>query len=86
MESGSGGDRDRSACIWTGWGIGSLLLVYFGFPALWVWPLAQIWPTAHSASPPDWVLWLVTPIGWLMQRVPAYKEWVEWGLKLLGIE
>ena len=33
----------RSLGSYAGWGLGGLILVYFGFPALWIWPIWKVY-------------------------------------------
>ncbi len=74
--------RERGGASWAGWGLGGVVLVYFGFPALWVWPFVKI----YGVGPyPAWTEYMGLPIQWLGNHVPAYREWVVWGMKLLGL-
>lgn len=73
---------DRSASSWWGWCVGLLLLVYFGFPALWIAPIDRL----YAGYPPDHLIVIAMPIWFLMDHIPGYRDWVEWGLALLGIK
>jgi hypothetical protein len=63
------------------WSFGGLVAVYFGFPALWIWPISKVygWPG------PDWVMILTVPHVLLAYAIPWYQTWVNWGLALFGI-
>jgi hypothetical protein len=74
----------RAPCDWgesLSWSFGGLVAVYFGFPAVWVWPIWKV----YGWAAPDWALALSLPVGWLGQALPWYKNWVDWGLALFGI-
>jgi hypothetical protein len=66
---------------WLSWCFGGLVLVYFGFPAVWIWPIWKVygWP------PPDWAVGLILPVAWLADALPWYQNWLSWGLALFGI-
>ena len=66
---------------WLSWCFGGLVAVYFGFPALWLWPIWKV----YGMSPPDWLGILIRPHGWIGNVIPWYVEWVDWGLALFGI-
>jgi hypothetical protein len=74
-------ERDAGRGSWAGWGLGGLVVVYFGFPAVWMWPFWMV----YRYDPPRWIEVLVSPIIWLAALFPLYGKWVEWGGKLLGI-
>lgn len=74
--------RDKTAGGWTSWGFGFVVLTYFGFPAMWYWPF---WMIHKPDDPPEWMLMLFVPIGWLWDTFPLYADWVSWGVELLGI-
>lgn len=78
----SGGHGGTAASV-----AGGIVLIYFGFPALWYWPIWKFLGGGASTSitPPEWVLYFLLPIGWLGEVFPAYGEWVEWGGKALGM-
>ena len=72
----------RSLGSYAGWGLGGLILVYFGFPALWFWPIWKVYGGIY----PQWMDSIFTPVAWLSRRFSFYQEWVEWGGELLGIK
>jgi hypothetical protein len=75
-------DRGRSTGSWAGWGFGGLIIIYFGFPALWIWPLWKV----YGATPPRWLEPIGIPVSWLAQQFPMYQQWIQWGADLLGIK
>lgn len=75
-------DRGRSIGSYAGWGLGGLVIVDFGFPALWYWPIWKV----YGLNQPQWLETLFSPLVWLMEQFPIYRHWVLWGYDLLGIK
>ncbi len=75
-------DERPSTGSYAGWGLGGLILVYFGFPALWIWPIWKV----YGMRPPQWFDILLAPLVWLAERLPIYGDWVDWGIELFGIK
>jgi hypothetical protein len=65
-----------------GRGLGGVVFIYFGFPALWFWPIWKV----YGFDPPPWLHPLAIPVDWLALRFPIYLQWVQWGFELLGIK
>jgi hypothetical protein len=55
-EGGGGGsgragrmsDERPSTRSYAGWGLGGLIIVYFGFPALWIWPIWKVFGMSRA--------------------------------------
>lgn len=73
-------EDDRSGGSWSGWVL-AILAIYFGFPAVWVWPIWMV----NGGRTPEWLLVPAWPVVWLMKQFPVYDQWVEWGGKVLGM-
>lgn len=67
---------------WAGWSFAGLIVIYFGFPALWIWP---IWKIYGPGPPPKLFQTLAYPIAWICDHFAGYQKWVDWGFKLFGI-
>ena len=66
---------------WLSWGFGGLVAVYFGFPAVWIWPIWKVF----ASGLPVWTAYLFQPIRSLTVISPWYRDWVEWGMFFLGV-
>jgi hypothetical protein len=75
-------DERPSNGSYAGWGLGGLIIVYFGLPAVWIWPIWKVF----GSTPSDWLSKFGFPINWLAMRLPVYCQWVEWVGELLGIK
>ena len=73
--------RDAGRGSWASWGLGGLVVVYFGFPAVWIWLIEK----GYGTMPPQWVLYLVKPLEWLMGQIPLYANWLGWGCEMFGV-
>ncbi|MCB1227165.1 MAG: hypothetical protein KDK99_15205 [Verrucomicrobiales bacterium] len=62
-----------------GWAVVVALVIYAGFPVLWIWPLFAL----CASDLPSWCEVLFVPIGWLADHVPAYESWMDWQVSLL---
>ena len=67
---------------YAGWGLGGLIIVYFGLPAVWIWPIWKV----YGMRPPQWFDIILAPLVWLAERLPIYGDWVDWGIELFGIK
>jgi hypothetical protein len=63
------------------WSFGGLVAVYFGFPAVWVWPISKV----YGGAWPDWFFVVLWPVTKMKEATPWYQSWVEWGLVLFGV-
>ena len=67
---------------WLSWSLGGLVAVYFGFPALWLWPIWKV----YGLTTPGWVHALCVPMASLVKVSPLYGEWVLWNAEVVGIK
>lgn len=75
-------ERGESKIGGLGWGFGGMLVIYFGFPALWMWPFWRV----YGMNTPEWLDPAIFPVKWLGHLFPVYKQWVITGIEWLGIK
>ncbi len=73
--------NDSGVWRWLWWLLFGVLF-YFVCPALWAWPIIQIF--GLDGPYPAWLEAFILPANWLYDQWPLYESWVDWSMEKVG--